>query len=181
MLMKYLKLFLKKLFRYLLKPLSFLPAILMMSFIFGFSAQDGTASSQVSGAVTTEIVEFADRLLDKGWDMQQISHYAQRLEHYVRKAAHMTEYFLLAITVVFPLYVYRLRGFRLVLAAGLFCVLFACLDEYHQSFVPGRSPAVRDIFIDASGSLIGIYVTRAVCWFGRKTVFRPLSLNKGDA
>ena len=58
--MKYLKLFLKKLFRYLLKPLSFLPAILMMSFMFGFSAQDGTASSQVSGAVTTEIVEFAE-------------------------------------------------------------------------------------------------------------------------
>ena len=176
--MKYFRLFIKKLLRYLLKPLSFLPAILMMYLIFNFSAQNGDISGHLSGAVTTELVELCDDLFDRGWDTQQILHYAGLLEHCVRKAAHVTEYFLLAVTVAFPLYVYRLRGWKLVLCAGLFCMGFAGLDEWHQSFVPGRSPSLRDVFIDTAGSLAGIYATRIVCWIGRRTLFRPLSMEE---
>ena len=120
--MKYFKMFLKKLLRYVLKPLSFLPALMMMFVIFNFSAQDGTASSSVSSTVSVRFVQVCDRALDRGWSDAQIAHYAERIEHYVRKLAHVTEYFLLAVAVSFPLYVYRLRGWRLVLAAGLFCV-----------------------------------------------------------
>ena len=172
--MKYFRLFLKKLLRYLLKPISFLPALVMMYVIFNFSAQNGDVSGQLSGTVTTDLVELCGHIFDRQWDAQQIFYYAGLLEHYVRKAAHVTEYFLLAVTVAFPLYVYRLRGWKLVLSAGLFCMGFACLDEWHQSFVPGRTPALRDVFIDTAGSLAGIYVTRIVCWIGRKTIFRPL-------
>lgn len=89
----------------------------------------------------------------------------------------MTEYFLLAVAVSFPLYVYRLRGWRLVLAAGLFCVCFAGLDEWHQSFVPGRSPSPRDVAIDSIGIFAGIELTRLICFIGRKTIFRPLSMD----
>lgn len=174
--MKYFGLFLKKLLRYLLKPLSFLPAVLMMYVIFNFSAQDGSLSSQLSSSVTTDLVEFCGQVLEKDWDTQQILHYAERLEYYVRKAAHVTEYFLLAVSVSFPLYVYRIRGWKLVLTAGFFCVAFAFLDEYHQSFVPGRSPALRDVLIDTCGSLAGIFITQIICWTGRKTIFRPLSM-----
>ena len=174
--MKYFRLFLKKLLRYLLKPLSFLPALLMMYLIFNFSAQNGDLSGQLSGSVTTDLVEFCSQIFDQGWNAQQILHYAGLLEHYVRKAAHVTEYFLLAVTIAFPLYVYRIRGWKLVLSAGIFCMGFAGLDEWHQSFVPGRSPAFRDVLIDTAGSLAGIYVTRIVCWIGSRTIFRPLSL-----
>ncbi len=30
-------------------------------------------------------------------------------------------------------------------------------DEYHQSFIPGRGPHVRDVIIDMIGSSFGIY------------------------
>ena len=110
--MKYFKMFLKKLLRYVLKPLSFLPALMMMFVIFNFSAQDGTASSSVSSTVSVRFVQVCDRVLDRGWSDAQIAHYAERIEHYVRKLAHVTEYFLLAVAVSFPLYVYRLRGWR---------------------------------------------------------------------
>lgn len=176
--MKYFRLFLKKLLRYLLKPLSFLPALAMMYLIFNFSAQNGNVSGQLSGTVTTDLVELCGDLFDRGWSAQQIVYYSGLLEHYVRKAAHVTEYFLLAVTVAFPLYVYRIRGWKLVLSAGLFCMGFACLDEWHQSFVPGRTPAFRDVLIDTAGSLAGIYVIRVVGWIGRRTIFRPLSLEK---
>ena len=97
--MKYFKMFLKKLLRYVLKPLSFLPALMMMFVIFNFSAQDGTASSSVSSTVSVRFVQVCDRVLDRGWSDAQIAHYAERIEHYVRKLAHVTEYFLLAVAV----------------------------------------------------------------------------------
>ena len=46
--MKYIWLFFKTLLRFILKPLSFLPAIIMMYVIFNFSAQDGADSAALS-------------------------------------------------------------------------------------------------------------------------------------
>lgn len=31
-------------------------------------------------------------------------------------------------------------------------MLYACTDEYHQLFVPGRSGQLRDVMIDAVGA-----------------------------
>jgi VanZ family protein len=30
---------------------------------------------------------------------------------------------------------------------------YAALDEFHQSFVPGRGPAVADVLLDAAGGV----------------------------
>ena len=176
--MKYVGLFIKKLLRYLLKPLSFVPAILVMYLIFSFSSQDGVSSARLSHAVSRKVVTVADEVLEKDWDAQQIAHYTERIHYYVRKTAHVTEYFVLAVTVAFPLYVYGVRGLWLVFSAGIFCVSFAGLDEYHQSFVAGRGPSVRDVAIDSIGVLPGIILVRIVGFIGRKTIFRPLALRK---
>ncbi len=63
--MKYILLFIKKTLRFVLKPLSFVPAILVMYMIFRLSAQDGAASSQLSLKVSTKIVVTADKVLKK--------------------------------------------------------------------------------------------------------------------
>lgn len=163
----------RKLLPYLLKALAFLPALFLMITIFGFSAQPAAASSQVSGSVSLTLVELGGQLLGQTWSSAQILEYAGRLEHFVRKAAHLTEYFLLAVSLALPLRLFGLRGRRLFLSAGLFCFLFAGLDELHQAFVPGRSPAVKDVCIDTAGSLAGILLTMAVCrLFGRRKELR---------
>ena len=105
-------------------------------------------------------------------------HYTDRIHHTVRKIAHVTEYFLLAISVSFPLYVYGVRGIWLPLLAGFLCVGFAGLDEYHQSFVAGRGPSVRDVGIDSIGIFIGILMVQFFCFLGRITIFRPLAKHK---
>lgn len=176
--MNYFVLFIKKLLRYLLKPLSFLPAICMMYVIFSFSAQTGDASGRLSGKISFKVVETVNEIAD--WDMSEseLKLKADKIEFYVRKAAHITEYFLLAVSIAVPLYVYRLRGFALVIVAGFLCVGFAGLDEYHQSFVSGRSPSGTDVAIDSIGIFIGIFVTRIFGYLGRKTIFKPLSLEK---
>lgn len=148
----------------LLKPLSFLPAVFMMCLIFSFSAQTGVDSGNLSHKISYAIVDIGNNLLQKDLSEERIEYYADRLEYPVRKLAHMTEYFVLAICISLPLYVYGLRGFPLMLVAGLLCVGFAASDEYHQSFVAGRGPSVRDVGIDSIGAFAGIITVRIVCW-----------------
>ena len=148
----------------LLKPLSFLPAILMVYIIFSFSSQDGATSSELSYYVTKEIVTIGGEILDRGWNDYEIEIQVERYHGYVRKLAHMAVYFCLAIAISFPLYVYGLRGFPLLLVAGILCLGIASLDEYYQGSVVGRGPSKRDVAIDMVGAFFGIIVVRIVCW-----------------
>lgn len=168
----------KAILRGLLKPLSFIPALLMMYLIFSFSAQDGTTSGNLSYKVSEIIVETANESFELHWSAQEEAQYIQRIHHPVRKLAHMTEYFLLAVSVSFPLYVYGVRGIWLLLLAGGFCVGFAALDEYHQSFVAGRGPSKRDVAIDSIGISVGVILVQMICFIGRVTIFRPLARKK---
>lgn len=176
--MKYVLLTIKKMLRYLLKPLSFLPAFFMMYLIFTLSAQPGEQSLHLSGEVNTWLLSFLNRKLEIGWNAEQLTAYTLLMHQYMRKLAHLTEYFLLAVSVAMPFYVYRIRGFWLVLLAAFVCVSFAFLDEYHQSFISERSASLRDVVIDTCGSLAGIYFTRIVGFIGRRTLFAPLSLER---
>lgn len=174
--MDYFSLFIKKTLRYLLKPLAFVPAICMMYFIFSLSAQTGEQSGTLSYEVSKEIVLVYNRLFLKGYSNEVLNQLIVQIHPLIRKTAHFTEYFVLAGTVAFPLYVYKIRGIFLPLTGGVFCVLFAFLDEYHQSFVAGRGPSLRDVGIDSCGVLCGILIAQIVCFIGRKTIFRFLSL-----
>lgn len=126
----------------LLKPLSFLPALLVMYMIFSFSAQNGTESGDLSFKVSVKLVEVGSEVLDMKLTDSEIQMYANKYHHYVRKLGHMTEYCVLAITLCVPLYAYGVRGIWLYLLAGFLCAGFAATDEYHQSFVAGRGPSV---------------------------------------
>lgn len=156
----------------ILKPFSFLPALFMLYIIFQFSAQPGEVSGNLSWRITHKFLEITCESFETGWSAAELNHYAEILHPYVRKLAHVTEYFLLAVSVSFPLYVYRLRGMALTLLAGGFCVICACLDEYHQSFVAGRGPSGRDVLIDSIGVLTGVILVRIFCFLGRITLFR---------
>ncbi|OGR96173.1 MAG: hypothetical protein A2902_00585 [Elusimicrobia bacterium RIFCSPLOWO2_01_FULL_64_13] len=50
---------------------------------------------------------------------------------------------------------FRSRGF---LAGFLFTVLYAASDEWHQTFVFGRSGSSADVFVDCVGSLAGAFL-----------------------
>lgn len=148
----------------LLKPLSFLPALLIMYMIFSFSSQTGTESGQLSYKVSQKLVQAGAMVLDRDLSQTEIDMYAEKYHGPVRKLAHMTEYCILAISLSIPLYAYGVRGIWLLLLAGTICVGFAALDEYHQSFVADRGPSVRDVCIDSVGAFIGIMGTRIIGW-----------------
>jgi VanZ family protein len=90
------------------------------------------------------------------------------LHHYIRKCAHFTEYLLLSLLV--------LRGFRAGRTTGpnwkwalwsvLVIVAYASFDEFHQSFVPGRTALVSDVMIDSTGGIVAQVV--AWVWMARR-------------
>lgn len=172
---------LKAFLRALLKPLSFLPALFMMYVIYYLSGQDGATSAGLSLKVSIKIVELASRIFDHQLSTEEIMQYADLIHFLIRKCAHVTLYFLLAVSVSFPLYVYGLRGIPLMLVAGGFCIAFACGDEYHQSLVEGRGPSKQDVMIDSIGVLAGVILVRIVGFIGRMTIFKPLSKKRKAA
>ena len=174
--MNYFSLFIKKTLRYLLKPLSFLPALCMLYLIFYMSSQEGAASSTMSYQVSKTIVLAYNKIFSKGYPNEILNELIHQIHPFIRKTAHFTEFFALAVTVAFPLYVYKIRGIFLIILGELFCVGVAFLDEYSQSFVQGRSPAYRDVIIDSAGAFCGILIAWLVCYIGKKTVFKWLSL-----
>ncbi|MGN0307352.1 MAG: VanZ family protein, partial [Lachnospiraceae bacterium] len=174
--MNYFALFLKKTLRYLLKPLSFLPALMMMYVIYSLSAQTGEVSGTLSYETSKTLVLAYNRILGRGYSNDMLNLLIVQIHPLIRKLAHVGVYFGLALTISFPLYVYRIRGFFLLITGGVFCVLFAFFDEYHQSFVAGRGPSLRDVGIDSIGILIGLIAAELICFIGRKTLFKPLSL-----
>ena len=148
----------------ILKPLSFIPAIVMLYVIYSLSAQTGEVSGQLSYQVSYQIVEIKDELLNTNKPEYQLEQEAHSIHYYVRKAAHMTEYFLLALSLSFPLYVYGIRGIWLILLAGVLCAGIAGLDEYHQSHVANRGPSLKDVGIDSIGAAFGILIVQIFCW-----------------
>lgn len=73
----------------------------------------------------------------------------------VKKGGHMLGYGLLAATYWHGL---GLRAGQQPLA-WLLAILYAVSDEFHQSFVPGRHPAVLDVLVfDNLGAVLGLLV-----------------------
>lgn len=110
-------------------------SLIWMAVIFGFSHQAN------SGAMTEAVLGDANVL--------------------IRKSAHVTEY-----AVLFCLYWQVLKrlscwsgrtAFKLFLTL-LMVALYAKSDEWHQSFVPGRSSSDLDVLVDTAGGVIGLVV-----------------------
>ena len=74
----------------------------------------------------------------------------------MRKAAHVTEYAILAALLLRAIRGDRpqLRLASAALAVAL-AITWAALDEYHQSFVASRTGSAGDVLIDAAGAIVG--------------------------
>lgn len=157
--------FIKLQIKFFKNILSFLPSVFMMYMMIGFSGMGGEASSGLSLKVTEGIVEVIE-VVDI-FDFISISKETQTemLHPIVRKVAHVTEYFILCILFILPLgYTFPGLGRKRILVAILLCFIFACSDEWHQTFSGGREGKVTDVLID----LIGICLASVVFFIKSK-------------
>ena len=108
------------------------PAILFMVVIFSFSS-----------VPSTEMPNFG------------------LVDFIIKKGGHALGYGLLALT-----YLRGLRGehpersklVQTIWTAWALSVLYSATDEFHQSFVPGRHPAVTDVMIDSAGAALALFL-----------------------
>ncbi|MET3683059.1 VanZ family protein [Alkalibacillus flavidus] len=122
--------------------------ILWMAFIFYFSHQPGTESSDLSGSVMQWILA----ILPFGLEESEAFHFL------VRKGAHVFVYFVLAILVMNAVRFHTEKMLTRIGIGLLLSLLYAASDEYHQTFIEGRAGQVSDVFIDSIGIMLGISV-----------------------
>lgn len=82
-------------------------------------------------------------------------------EFIARKLAHIIEYAILAI-LIYGVFTATGSVTKKHLAWVLvFSIVFATIDEYHQTFVPGRSGVMTDVLVDTIGAIMGLKIIRS--------------------
>lgn len=119
-------------------------SICIMISIFCFSNEPANVSSNTSnsvGKVLSNIIIF--RFIFSIFPL--------------RKCAHFFIYFLLGASFCLTIYEW-IKKIYYIWYSVLFSFIYACLDEFHQYFVIGRSASMKDVFIDTSGSLLSTII-----------------------
>ena len=132
-----------------------LPALLIFQMLFIFIMSSfGHTSSDAQSNLFVDFIAQNFPHVRHGLENNLIS--LNTLIFLVRKTAHFTEYAILG-----SLFFLNLRStFKHPLIMSIFLSFFyACTDEIHQIFVPGRSAQVRDILIDTLGASFGATIT----------------------
>lgn len=128
--------------------------------IFKFSAQVGEESGSLSREVTTEFInrfpytrdlsiETKEKLIDYG-------------EPIVRKLAHLSIYTVVGMCIMTFMCTFPLKLRTKLGTSFMVGLIYAITDEWHQSFVPGRGPSIRDVCIDTTGVFLGIMIVLAI-------------------
>lgn len=140
--------------------------------IFQFSSQNGQTSSGVSKKVARKIINVFP--YTKNLSTETKNKMIEKSQPIIRKLAHFSIYTLVGICIMGFISTYNvilLKKFLVSLGVGL---IYAISDEYHQSFVPGREPSVRDVCIDTAGVFLGIIIVLVII-----SVFKALAEGVG--
>jgi VanZ family protein len=127
-----------------------LPVIFWMCFIFWMSTE--TFSSENTFSWIETVLRFL---------VPEISHQDMGLIHaLIRKAAHVIEYFILGLLLFQAFNSGSTAGWnwRWSFFAVIVVVLWASIDELHQSFVPTRTGSLLDVGIDIAGGILSQFV-----------------------
>lgn len=127
-----------KLLRIVLLILIFIWAFL----VFNFSSQSGDDSSGLSRMIV-ELFTKDEAIINK-------------VEPYVRKAAHFSEYGLGGILFLSLFNTYKWTDKSKIMISILLGIWYAITDELHQLMVPGRHGSFFDIYIDSLGFSTGV-------------------------
>ena len=167
-----------------MKKLQEIKGIIILAWVLGFlwaylilslSGEPASVSKQKSMAITQK-VEVVVEYIEAHTGIAIIDR--DNLHHCVRKAAHMLAYFVLALLLLIALTATGVKGKWAYLATWAIAFPFSMLDEYYQSFIPGRGPQVTDVLLDNLGVLSALLLV----FFGQKLLkaCQTRNLNKPE-
>lgn len=139
-----------------LKHFSWLPAVIIMGIIFCFSSKPAEVSGENSLAISRTIIKIYEQATATPIEAPEMTRTLDRVDHIVRKTAHFMEYAVLAAAIALHFTLWKEgRGWRLGMPV-LITALYAATDEFHQTFVPGRSGQFSDVVLDSCGAVAGV-------------------------
>jgi VanZ family protein len=151
------------------------PVLLWMAVIFVMSSRAGSTEHSAS------LVEVLIQRISPTFRQTLSPYQIDCLDYGFRKTCHVTEYAILALLLLRGLTRGRGRASLGIAAAALaISALYAASDEFHQRFVPLRTPSVEDVLIDtsgASGALILVLGASYLAAADRRTGRRLLGLS----
>ena len=121
--------------------------IACIAFIFRNSLETGAQSSVRS----QELMALLNKLLGK-------VHLGPLSEHTIRKLAHFAEFTMEGFLLMLCLRVYTAHFVRHMSWPLLGGMTTALMDETIQRFIPNRTSAVTDVWIDMAGVVCGLFV-----------------------
>lgn len=145
--------------------ISWLLVLIWMGVIFWLSSMDSDLSNNRSKTTINKVIESTvkETITTNAINIEnpddKIASIVEELNKPLRKYAHATVYFVLALLLINALTVSNISIKKTLVITLIVCFLYACADEYHQTFVKGRTGQFSDVLIDTTGALIeeGIY------------------------
>ena len=113
-----------------------------------------------SSANGTSVIKTVIKVLDLKDNLseEEVEKLSIDLTFVVRKTAHFCIYGLLGFLIALLYLEYGFFGKQLFLNSSVTAFLYAISDEFHQSFVKGRSGEIRDVCIDSIGAMCGALI-----------------------
>ena len=130
----------------------YLPLIVWLAFI-SFASSDNFNAGNTSRIIGPLIL----------WLFPNTSPETLAVVHFItRKIAHLTEYAILGFLAAraFRTSARPAISGRWFLICVTLIVVYALVDEYHQSFVPSRTASIFDSLIDMAGGLTALLIVR---------------------
>ena len=134
------------------KSAAFLPAVIWMCVIYALSDKPAAKSSVQSESLALRLVRIATRF--SSMTEAERVRLSLILEPYIRDIAHMVEYAVLFILLYMAVRLFVSGRYTVILSCLAVCFIYACTDEIHQYFVPGRAFELIDIGLDTLGAVI---------------------------
>ena len=137
---------------------------LWMGLIFCLSSQTAVESSSLSGGFVKEIATVLTPDFQKYPSAKQDT-IIEAWQYVARKCAHASLFGILGVLTTLAMNVTEMRKKRLLILISIgICLFYAMSDEFHQIFIPGRSPQITDVGIDFCGAIVGIGLTTLLIW-----------------
>ena len=148
--------------------------------IFKLSAMNSESSNDSSTSLVEQGIMYILKITNEYEitnshpNAENLTYAAELINAPLRKVVHASVYCILAILLIIANVILfnHQYYFRVIFGVLTFCFIFAFFDEYHKTFVEGRTGQLFDVFIDTIGAIFGIIFASSyqlAWWLGRQS------------
>lgn len=136
--------------------------IIWLIIIFMFSNMDTIKSNGTSKEMINKVVETTIEtsnnigIIEETPTEEEKQNIVNNLNLPLRKIMHFTEYLILSLLLLYALTKTNIKNKYFITI--IICFIYAITDEYHQTFIDGRTGQFIDVLIDTAGSILGLII-----------------------